>query len=81
MAFFCTVSGVRIVSPGVAKCAGGEVPEFDASDASEAAESAARAAIVTAGAPSSSGFRPTASATRPNVPENATSASADADPI
>lgn len=46
MAFFCTVSGVRIISPGIAKGAGGEVPEFDASDASEAAESAARAAIV-----------------------------------
>jgi hypothetical protein len=46
MAFFCTVSGVRIVSPGIAKCAGGDVPEFDASDAAEAAEGAARASIV-----------------------------------
>lgn len=46
MAFFCTVSGVRIVSPGIAKCAGGEVPEFDASDSAEAAESAAQKTIA-----------------------------------
>ena len=45
MAFFCSVSGVRTIAPGVAKCAGGTVPEYDESDASIDAERAARATI------------------------------------
>lgn len=47
MAFFCTVSGVRIVAPGIAKCAGGAIPEYDATEVSDAAERVARDVIVT----------------------------------
>jgi len=46
MAFFCNRSGVRIVAPGIAKSAGGDVPDFDSSDAASAAESAARSTIA-----------------------------------
>ncbi len=46
MAFFCMKSGVRIVAPGVAKSFGGDIPEYDGSDASESAEKVARAKLV-----------------------------------
>lgn len=47
MAFFCERSGVRIVAPGIAKSAGGDVAEYDhASEISEAAEKAAGAKLV-----------------------------------
>lgn len=42
MAFFCTVSGARIVAPGIAKSAGGEIPDYDGTEGSDAADAAAR---------------------------------------
>jgi hypothetical protein len=42
MAFFCIKSGVRIVAPGIAKSAGGEIPDYDGTEHSDAAEAAAR---------------------------------------
>ena len=46
MAFFCTVSGVRIIAPGVAKSAGGTIPDHDGTESSNSAEQAARATMV-----------------------------------
>lgn len=47
MAFFCEKSGVRIVGPGVAVSAGGNVLEFDhAQPVHNDAEHAARAVIA-----------------------------------
>ncbi|MGK3981322.1 hypothetical protein WMF38_57525 [Sorangium sp. So ce118] len=45
MAFFCTKSGVRTIAPGIAKSAGGDIPEYDGTDVSDAAETAARAQL------------------------------------
>ncbi len=46
MAFFCMKSGVRIVAPGVAKSAGGDVAEYVESPVHDLAESAALKAIA-----------------------------------
>jgi len=48
MAFFCTVTGNRILAPGISKAAGGEVPEHDGTDLADEAEHAARAALAKA---------------------------------
>ena len=57
MAFFCEKSGVRIVGPGVAMSAGGNVLEFDhAQPIHGDAESAARAVI--AGVPGNDAHAP-----------------------
>lgn len=45
MAFFCPQSGARVVCPGVSKSVGGNVPDYDGSDAHVAAESAAILAL------------------------------------
>lgn len=47
MAFFCERSGVRIVAPGIAKSAGGDVAEYDhASEVCDAAERAAGLKLI-----------------------------------
>lgn len=46
MAFFCIVSGARIVAPGIAVSAGGNVLDYDASNpAHELAEQSARSVL------------------------------------
>jgi hypothetical protein len=42
MAFFCIKSGARIVAPGIAKSAGGDIPDHDGTEGSDAADAAAR---------------------------------------
>lgn len=46
MAFFCTKSGVRIVAPGISKSAGGDIAEYEGTDASASAEQAARSKLA-----------------------------------
>ena len=43
--FFCDKSGARIVAPGISKSAGGDVPDFDGSEAHLNAEAVARRAL------------------------------------
>lgn len=46
MAFFCDISGARLMAPGTGKSAGGSLPEHDGSPLHDAAEEAALAALT-----------------------------------